>query len=329
MLATAEENVVCPNRCRRWYCRLAFGLERCSCSSRMHNICQSEATGELLASYTASEHTLARSVRWSSWFVLIETSHYKSVLDIMETFRGRKVIIPRIKDWTSTDETDKYSLKQRLSCKFGNNPTPIEVWKQHPEWSLNDLQKHTKMCNLYPFPLGMTVLNMFKPKRWLDPTAGWGDRLRCAIAYGCEYVGVDSNKEMKTAYQAIIKDKASNPDLFTVKIGKFQNVRLEGKFDLVFTSPPFFTKEVYEHMTDWKSTEDFMEEFLKPLFKKSFKHLEAGGHMVFYIEDKNSDDFIDLMKMFVETELSDLKYEGAFYYQGTSLRPYYVWKNNK
>jgi tRNA1(Val) A37 N6-methylase TrmN6 len=127
---------------------------------------------------------------------------------------------------------------------------------------------------------------------------------------------------MKAAYQAIIKDKASNPDLFTIKIGKFQNVKIEGKFDLIFTSPPFFTKEVYEHMTDWKSIEDFTEEFLKPLFKKSFKHLESGGHMVLYIEDIGSDD---LMKMFVEAELPELKYEGAFYYQGTSLRPYYVW----
>jgi hypothetical protein len=221
----------------------------------------------------------------------------------METFRGRKVVIPRTRDWVAIDETDKYSKEQRMRCKAESG----------------------KECTLYPFPVGMTVLQMFKPKRWLDPTAGWGDRLRCAIEYGCEYVGVDSNKEMKTAYQAIIKDKASNPDLFTVKIGKFQNVRLDGKFDLVFTSPPFFTKELYEHMTDWKSIEDFMEEFLKPLFKKSFKHLDSGGHMVFYIEDKNSEDFIDLMKMFVEAELPELKYEGAFYYQGTSLRPYYVW----
>jgi len=243
----------------------------------------------------------------------------------METFRGRKVVIPKSRNWAINDITDNYSLMQRLSCKFGNNPIPLVLWKEHPEWTLRDLEKNVKLCTLYPFEVGMQVLKMFKPKRWLDPTAGWGDRLRCAIEYGCKYVGVDSNKEMKTAYQAIIKDKASNPDLFTVKIGKFQNVRLEGKFDLVFTSPPFFTKEVYEHMTDWKSIEEFMEEFLKPLFKKSFKHLESGGHMVFYIEDKNSEDFIDLMKMFVEAELPELTYEGAFYYQGTSLRPYYVW----
>jgi hypothetical protein len=47
--------------------------------------------------------------------------------------------------------------------------------------------------------------------------------------------------------------------------------------------------------------------------------------MVLYIEDTNTSDFIELMKLFVETDLPELKYEGAFYYQGSSLRPYYVW----
>ena len=80
-------------------------------------------------------------------------------------------------------------------------------------------------------------------------------------------------------------------------------------------------------MTEWKDVEHFMDEFLKPLFKKSFKHLEKGGHMILYIEDNN--DFIVLMKLYVETDMPELKYQGAFYYQGTKPRPYYVWHNNK
>ena len=219
----------------------------------------------------------------------------------METFRGKKLIIPRSRNWKLIDETDKYSGEQRKRCKTDG-----------------------KECTLYPFPAGMAVLNIFKPRKWLDPTAGWGDRLRCAIEYGCEYMGIDSNKEMDSAYKAIIADKAGDPSKYKVKIGKFQDVRITGKYDLVFTSPPFFTKEIYEHMTLWKDVEEFIEEFLKPLFKKSFKHLEKGGHLVLYIEDRGSPEFIDMMKLFVEAELP-LKYEGAFYYEGTSPRPYYVW----
>lgn len=223
----------------------------------------------------------------------------------METFRGKKVIIPRTKDWKLIDETDKYSKEQRMKCKTETG----------------------KPCTLYPFPVGMQVIQMFKPTRWLDPTAGWGDRLRVAIASGVEYVGVDSNTSMRSAYDAIIQDKGNgDTKKYKVITDKFQDAKITGKFDLVFTSPPFFTVEVYENMTDWKDIEDFMEEFLQPLLKKSNDHLKKGGHIVLYIEDRPEAEFIDLMKEYIKDELPKLEYEGAFYYQGVSLRPYYVWK---
>jgi hypothetical protein len=223
----------------------------------------------------------------------------------METFRGRRVIIPRSRDWKLIDETDKYSHEQRMKCKAESG----------------------KECTLYPFPAGMEVIRMFRPKRWLDPTAGWGDRLRVAIASGVEYVGIDSNKSMVPAYAAIIRDKAgANAEKYTVHSGKFQNVKLTGTFDLVFTSPPFFTKEVYENMVTWKDVEHFMDDFLRPLIRKSARVLEKGGHLVLYIEDSPDTPFIELMKEYVVSEVASLEYEGAFYYQGSTPRPYYVWK---
>lgn len=223
----------------------------------------------------------------------------------METFRGKTVVIPRSRDWKAIDETDKYSKEQRMKCKTASG----------------------KECTLYPFPAGLEVMKMFKPKRWLDPTAGWGDRLRVAIASGVEYVGVDSNYSMQPAYKAIIEDKAGgDTSKYKVKKGRFQNVKIDGMFDLVFTSPPFFTVEVYENMTEWKDVEHFMKEFLRPFLRKSHKHLEKNGHLVLYIEDRPEAEFIDLMKEYVLDTFPDMKYEGAFYYEGTKPRPYYVWK---
>jgi hypothetical protein len=222
----------------------------------------------------------------------------------LETFRGKIVIIPRSKDWRLIDETDKYSKEQRMRCK----------------------RETGKECTLYPFPAGMEVMKMFRPKRWLDPTAGWGDRLRVAIASGVEYVGVDSNTSMQSAYKSIIEDKAGDEyERYRVIEGKFQEVKIDGMFDLIFTSPPFFTVEIYENMVIWKDVEEYMEEFLRPLFRKSNEHLKKDGHIVLYIEDRPMGTFIDLMKEYVKTELPGLEYEGAFYYQGTKPRPYYVW----
>jgi cyclopropane fatty-acyl-phospholipid synthase-like methyltransferase len=226
----------------------------------------------------------------------------------MEKFRGKTVVIPRTRDWKAIDETDKYSKEQRMRC-----------------------EKETgKKCTLYPFPVGMTVISMFKPKRWLDLTAGWGDRLRVAIASGVEYVGVDSNVPMQSAYKAIIDDKAGgDAKKYKVKQGRFQDVRIYGKFDLMFTSPPFFTEEVYEGMTSWKDVEHFMTEFLEPFLKKAYNHLEIGGHIVLYIEDRPETPYIHLMKEYVKRFIPGLTYEGAFYYQGAKPRPYYVWKRTR
>lgn len=223
----------------------------------------------------------------------------------METFHGKHIIIPKTRDWKAIDETDKYSKEQRMRCK----------------------KETGKECTLYPFPVGMKVIEMFKPKRWLDLTAGWGDRLRVAIASDVEYVGVDSNRSMQSAYKAIIDDKAGgNHKKYKVKYGKFQDVRIPGKFDLMFTSPPFFTEEVYEGMVSWKDVEHFMEDFMYPFLKKSYEHLIEGGHMIIYIEDRPENPFIDLMKDYVKLVIPGFRYEGAFYYQGAKLRPYFVWK---
>jgi hypothetical protein len=221
----------------------------------------------------------------------------------METFRGRTLIIPRTRDWKAIDATNQYSYEQRMKCQTESG---VE-------------------CSLYPFPIGRNVVQLFRPKRWLDPTAGWGDRLRVAIAEDVEYVGVDSNPSMQSAYRAIVADAGVDPKRFQVKRGRFQTVQLNGTFDLVFTSPPFFTKEVYEGMTEWEDVESFLTDFLRPLLKKSTAHLEEGGHIVLYIEDTPDAPFIELMKEYVRDELPALRYEGAFYYQGRTLRPYYVW----
>lgn len=217
----------------------------------------------------------------------------------MEKFRGKTVLIPRSREWKLIDETDKYSGKQRRECKSVTG----------------------KECMLYPFPVGLKVLSMFKPRKWLDPCAGWGDRLRCAIAYGCEYLGVDTNTDMAPAYEAI--RQTGDPAKVQVKLGRFQSVRLTKKYDLVFTSPPFYTKEVYAHMKIWETVSEFMTEFMKPLLRKSYKYLEDDGHLVLYIEDKGVDSFIPLMKDYAEKV--GFTYEGAFYYEASTPRPYYVW----
>ena len=65
------------------------------------------------------------------------------------------------------------------------------------------LFRHHRACTNFNTTMVMNLLNLFKPKRWLDCSAGWGDRLVGAIAYGCEYLGL-TQECMAPVYKEII-----------------------------------------------------------------------------------------------------------------------------
>lgn len=238
-------------------------------------------------------------------------------------FRGKPLVLKRSKDWAFIDETDRFAFQARMKCKReGSKYSPFEYSKKH-RVTMKVARKKVNECTLYPVPAGLAVLNLFKPKKWLDPTSGWGDRLRTALLAKIPvYVGIDSNPELVEVYKRIIHAFPSSTKAKMIS-SRFQEATIQQKFDLVFTSPPFNMFEVYKGATKWKSLDHFYEEFLDLFFKFCFDHLLAKGHLVLYIEN------VDAAKMIhhVETILPSLHYEGVFYYEGYGVpRPYYVWK---
>jgi 16S rRNA G966 N2-methylase RsmD len=217
------------------------------------------------------------------------------------------IMIPRCRDWGVLDFADRWVKPQRARCK---GP-----------------------CTPYPINMALSILNIFKPRAWLDPTAGWGERLIAAMwspAYLRTYVGVDSNKAMTPAYQAMIRDLdvyARTKDTLQVHTGRLQDVlpRLRRKFDLVFTSPPFFTVDTYEDADAWPSVQAYIDTFLKPLVEWSTKRLEAGGHLVLYIEDRPEAPF--LPAMFRIAKEAGLVRKPTIWYQGVQKpRPHFVFQ---
>ncbi len=245
----------------------------------------------------------------------------------LEEFRGDLLVFKRSREYDFIGETNKYSYDERMKCRV-RNLSPFEYAEKH-KISIQEAKEIVGRCTLYPVPAGLAILNLFKPQKWLDPTAGWGDRLRTAlIAKIPTYIGIDSNSNLANSYKEIINDHPqSHNGHYKVLTGRFQDVDLgselnDTKFDLVFTSPPFNNTEIYEEGIIWEDQYHFYDEFLDPLFLFSFNHLKKGGHIVFYIEG------IDIERMLrqVRKLFPSLKYEGVFYYEGDGApRPHYVW----
>ena len=201
------------------------------------------------------------------------------------------------------------------------------------------LFRHHKECTYFNTTMVMNILNLFKPKRWLDCSAGWGDRLVGAIAYGCEYVGVDPSKCMRPKYKEIIKTLASpsKQDKYKVICDGFENVKIKKNyFDLVFTSPPFFDFEVYENnnnqsVQQFNTVDKWKKYFLFPLIDKSYLALRVGGYLALYITDFKGSPYIKDMKDYVKNTYKNLfRYEGDlhFWYKDSpkKIRIIYVWK---
>ena len=156
-------------------------------------------------------------------------------------------------------------------------------------------------CSTYPYSIAMSVYKIFDAKKVLDMTAGWGDRLLSSLM--CEnvkfYLGVDPNSNLEPIYNEMIENFSEilgkNPDNFRVINSAFEDVDLtlgnqmignvDGNFDLMFTSPPFFNMEEYSEDSGqvfkrYETEDSWIQGFVKPSIQKVFRFLKVGGYMV-------------------------------------------------
>jgi len=240
--------------------------------------------------------------------------------------------------------TDYFSENVRITCKFGNNISPLEYWKEHKKQILektNDIRvmreiiyKNTKLCNNFRISLALTILQIFKPKRWLDISAGWGDRLIAGILFKIKlYYSTDPNKDLHPCYKKIIDTfvSSNNKKNFIIKDNGFETDEFiipYNNFDIVFSSPPFFKLEKYssynnDSITKYNEEKDWTEEFLIKSIYKAIKHLKDGGYLLLYM---GGSEYV--MNKLLSISSNQLHYKGIIYYYDDKPRAIYVWKKS-
>jgi len=178
--------------------------------------------------------------------------------------------------------------------------------------------------------------------RILDPCAGWGGRL---LGFYCsdagEYVGIDACsdtikglKHMKTILDRTEDKKVS------LNYAMFEKFNLGcDEFDMVFTSPPYWKKELYfgelQSHKQYKSYEEWVGNFLYKLLDKSIKCLKNEGVFVLNV----ADIIIDNKKYTIEQDVLNymdgkMQFEHVykminknFYSNKERCEPIFVWKN--
>lgn len=220
--------------------------------------------------------------------------------------------------------TDFFSEDCRIKCMVKNRISPYHYFNENREIIIQNLGKQPlykdidsyiynygpNQCTNFPIIVGLTLLHYLKPTKWLDPSAGWGDRLISAIAYNkCSYLGVDPSECMQSKYDEIISTLApENEKNYQIIKGGFEEVKIEKEyFDLVFTSPPFFDLEDYgkdedQSIVKYKTLHEWKNGFMYPFLEKAIVSLKAGGHFALYVNDYKGVRYVEDIKDFMRSQ---------------------------
>ena len=145
--------------------------------------------------------------------------------------------------------------------------------------------------NIFRPLMAVEVYAKYKPSVVLDPCAGWGGRaVGAAVCGNIQYFGIDVNQSLRIPYQnmcAFLNSRCKSKSNLYPRISMtiadavtYDYSQIEPRYDMVFTSPPYYFIEKYSHSPSYNNSKDEMDqEFYVPLFSQTYLHLLPGGCM--------------------------------------------------
>ena len=213
-----------------------------------------------------------------------------------------------------------FQIKNRWSVDGSVSPGPKRTWENEKfmttlmgsAYSLK-MPKITKnilrtmiglrkyICSQFKPNVAKIIYDMFEAETILDFSMGWGDRLAgfYASEHGKHYVGLDPRKENHPIYK-------EQSEFYQKHLGFFEHDRkcdfhcspaedfdfdpLHEYFDLVFTSPPYFSVERYSYddtqsWVRYKDIDDWNKDFLHSTLGKLWDSVKKGGYVLINISD--------------------------------------------
>lgn len=123
------------------------------------------------------------------------------------------------------------------------------------------------------------IYSEYDAKRILDPCAGWGGRMIGAASLGTFYHGFEPSTK---TYEGLLKlgeflKEFKNGFDYKIECLPFEDAKLTDKYDIAFTSPPYYDTELYSKeetnsCNRYKTFKDWCDGFYLPMVNKVLKH---------------------------------------------------------
>jgi 16S rRNA G966 N2-methylase RsmD len=157
------------------------------------------------------------------------------------------------------------------------------------------------------FCYGLTKNTMFRPhitkmivdkygaKVVLDPCCGWGGRMLGTVAAGAKYIGFEPNTETFAHLNELAEFLGIQDKVELHNIGAEHIPEFDIRCDLVLTSPPYFDTEIYckeetQSITNFKSYDEWLNGWLKPVILAGINCLNDGGVSCWNVAPKMIND---------------------------------------
>lgn len=223
--------------------------------------------------------------------------------------------------------------------------------KINPESLRETYYTLVREATLFKPTLVVDIIELFgkgSKTRYLDMSAGWGDRLIGAIASDVEYyLAYDPNTNLKEGHQKMInmfvpENKRKN---YCIKYEGFENFSNDlrslekdsdskseknNKFNLIFTSPPFFDFEIYtkengQSVDRYSTLPDWMVNFLINNIKNAWEALNDEGYCIIHITDVYKTQVCEPMCLLIQAEIPTAYYCGVINSVGAAGKPRPMW----
>lgn len=192
--------------------------------------------------------------------------------------------------------TDKFFFRERAKTKIKNRKSHHDFLKdksnydkvkniikalKYDEINKRSVSSAVRMnlgsVNQFRPSTAKYIYSLFNPNTILDFSSGWGGRCLAAMSLDKNYIGFDTNNKLKKPYNDLIntydtkgKIRIIFQDSSKVDFSKY-------KYDMIFTSPPYYDLEIYTNMRKYDTFNDFNDTFYHPVVSNSFKYLSKDG----------------------------------------------------
>ena len=134
----------------------------------------------------------------------------------------------------------------------------------------------------------MEIYAKYKPSCVLDFCCGWGGAVVAAAVMNVpRFIGIEINTSLIEPYsrlQDFLKKRENMTTDFEIMFRDALTVDYSAlKYDLVFTSPPYYFIQKYENNPVYCNKREMDKMFYIPLFKKVYDGLSVGGNFVLNI----------------------------------------------